>query len=66
MYYKHEDELKSKIAHCISGTTTTTTTTTTTSDGNIPRKPKRLTPTQIRKLEKMKLEQEDDGEKKDA
>lgn len=52
MYYKHEDDLKDKIAHNISPA----------NQQVIPAvqiipKVKKLTPTQIRKLEKLKLEE---------
>ncbi|CCH46982.1 hypothetical protein BN7_6589 [Wickerhamomyces ciferrii] len=59
MYYKHEDELKDKIAHGLtSSTLTNSTPRIIDSSINIINKAKKLTPTQIKKLERLKLEEE--------
>jgi hypothetical protein len=52
MYFKHEDQLKTKIAHNITNEEPQEQNSQKTS------KPKRLTPTQLRKLESLKISEE--------
>jgi len=65
MYYKHDDDLKDKIAHGINESQSLQNNNMTTLKQFTPQKAKKLTPTQIRKLARMKLEEETATEKKE-